>query len=92
MTPALNRGRRPSPGVLEIIVGYFHRVAQPTYMGIVAGYVGWSLERTQEMFDELEDKKIIRPVTQEEKATWGYPTVANIYVLVEKPTPKKARW
>lgn len=73
-------------------MGYFHRVARPTYMGIVAGYIGWSLERTQEMFDQLVEEKVIRPLTVDEKLAQKLREDANLYVLVEKPSCAKARW
>ena len=78
--------------VARIIVGRFHRVAGPLYLGIVAGYIGWSLARTQEVFDILEDDKIIRPMTVEEKKAQKIREDGIVYVLIEEPQAAKAGW
>ena len=83
-------GLKPPPKVLEIIMRLFHRLAHPLYLGIVSLEIGWSLARTQEMLNHLEDRGIVRPMTKEEKGTSGYPEDANLYVLIEKPQLSKA--
>jgi hypothetical protein len=92
MASLFKGGQKPPQKVLEIIVGHMHRVAYPVYVGIVSLEINWSLARTQEMFDLLEEQGVVRPLTQEEKKAQHFPSVANVYVLTERPTPSKARW
>lgn len=90
MTRLFRDGQKPPQKVLEIIVRHFHRVGRPVYMGIVSLEIGWSLARTQEMFDDLTDKGVIRPMTEAEKLAAKLPIVANTYVLTERPMLSKA--
>jgi len=92
MVSWLRDGKQPPQAVLGIIEGYLHRVACPTYLGAVSLYIGWSLERTQEMLEILQDRGIVVPMTVEEKRLAGIRSDANVWRLVEKPTPAKARW
>lgn len=79
--PSLLEKNRPPRQALEIIVAFFRRMDRPIYLGIAALEVGWSLARTQEMFDELEGSGTIRPQTAEERQAFGYPSYAITYVL-----------
>ena len=90
MERQLRDGMRPSPKVLEIIVSYMNRVASPVYLGILSLEVRWSLERTQQMLNELEDKGMVRKVTDEEKRKLGRPLEAILYVLTDRPSLSKA--
>lgn len=76
-------GRGPSQKVLELIVGYMERVARPAYMGIISLEIHWSLARTQEAMDRLEDAGLVRQLTLDEKRGRGLPDVANLYVLID---------
>jgi len=75
---------------LEIIESYFNRVAQPVYLGTISLEIGWSLARTQEMFDYLHDIGTIRPMKTSEKFAAGLPSLANVYILTTKPVLAKA--
>lgn len=79
--PLLLEKNRPPQQALEIIVAHFRRVNHPVYLGIAALEVGWSLSRTQQMFDELVVAGTIRQQTSQERTTCGYPVDANTYVL-----------
>jgi hypothetical protein len=52
--------------------------------------VRWNLQRTQEMFDVLEARKVIRPATRAEKKEHGLRPDAHVYVLVAKRSLAKA--
>ena len=90
MTALFRDGLKPPPKVLEIIMRLFHRLAHPLYLGVISLEIGWSLARTQEMLDVLQDRGEVRPMTLEEKVKSGYRDDANLYVLTEKPRPSKA--
>lgn len=92
MVQWLKDGRQPPQAVLGIIEGYMHRVACPTYLGTISLYIGWSLDRTLEMMTTLQDRGIVVPLDPEEKKQMRFPSEANVWRLVEKPTPAKARW
>ena len=88
----LKDGTLPPQAVLGIIEGYMHRVACPVYMGAVSMYIGWSLARTQEMLEVMQDRGLVVPLTPEEKKELGFRSDANVWRLIEPPTPAKARW
>lgn len=69
-----------------------HRVACPTYLGAVSLYIGWSLARTEEMMQVMQDRGIVMLMSGSELRDHGLRVDANIWRLVEKPTPAKARW
>lgn len=69
-----------------------HRVAIPVYLGIISLDIGWSLERTEQMFLELEDQGEVRPATVEEKRMYGMRSDANVWTLVGSAVASKARW
>ncbi len=93
MAPSwLRDSRKPPQAVLGIIVGYLHRVACPTYLGAISLYIGWNLERTEQMLETLQDAGVVRPLTPEEKRSLGMRSDGNVWCLVEKPTPSKARF
>jgi hypothetical protein len=82
MATLFRNGQVPSQAVLEIIVAYMKRVNGPVYMGFVSLEVGWSLARTQEMLDLLEERGVIKRMSDEEKSAVSIPQCANVYVLV----------
>ena len=88
----LREGYQPPEAVLGIIEGYLHRVACPTYLGAVSLYIGWSLARTEQMMEILQDRGVVLPLDVVEKKQHGFRSDANVWRLVEKPTPAKARW
>ena len=92
MASLFRDGQKPPQKVLEIIVGYLHRVAHPTYMGILSLEVGWSLARTEEMLRHLEDLGEVHELTPEEKQAQGFRSDANLWTVVGKPRLCKARW
>jgi hypothetical protein len=92
MASWLREGKQPPQAALEIIVGYLHRVACPTYLGAISLFIGWSLDRTQQMLETLQDHNVVVPLTPEEKKQQGFRSDANVWRLVEEPTPAKARW
>lgn len=76
-------GEKPSQRVLEIIVGYMNRVARPVYLGFVSLEIGWSLARTKEMLDFLEEKGIVRAVPHAELRSKGFREDAVVYELTK---------
>ena len=92
MASWLREGRQPPQAVLRIIEGYLHRVARPTYVGTLSLYVGWSLARVEEMLVALQDAGVVVPLTPDEKKQAGFRSDANVWRLVGKPDPAKARW
>jgi hypothetical protein len=86
MASWLREGKEPPQAVLRIIEGYFHRAARPLYLGIVSLYIGWSLDRTQEMLDVLVTRGVIRPATDDEKLAQGFATDGIVYTLVGRPS------
>lgn len=81
----LFRDEGPSQKVLEIIVGYMNRVGRPVYLGFISLEIRWSLARTQEMMDVLEERGVVRNVPVDELRNKGFPSVAHVYELVKKP-------
>lgn len=61
------------------------------YLGTIALEVHWSLERTQQMVDLLVDEHVLRQLTEDEKRQMMFPSGANMYVLIERASPSKAR-
>jgi len=92
MGSLLRDSRLPPQVVLGIIEGYMHRVACPVYVGTISLFVGWSLERTQQMLETMQDRGIVHPLTVEEKKKQGIREDANIWRLIDDPSPAKARW
>lgn len=90
MTSLFKNGQKPPTAALEIIERYFNRVARPVYLGTISLEIRWSLARTQEMLEHLTDEGIVRPLTDDEKFSSGFPVEANIYVLVGEPKLSKA--
>lgn len=82
MASLFRDGQRPPQKVLEIIMGCFRRYSSPLYLGIVSVEIGWSLARTQEMFDELIEQGLIRHATLDEKTAKKMYHDANVYVLL----------
>lgn len=60
-----------------------NRVGRPVYMGFVSLEVRWSLARTQEMMNILEERGIVRLVPVEELKSKGFPHEAHVYELVK---------
>ena len=93
---SLLRDSRPPPQVvLGIIEGYLHRVARPEYVGAISLFIGWSLERTQQMLELMQDRGIVCKLTREELKAGGFldhRSDANVWRLVDEPSPAKARW
>jgi hypothetical protein len=83
---------QPPQVVLGIIEGYMHRVACPVYLGAISLFVGWSLAQVEEMLNTMQDAGLVRPLTHEEKKQHAFREGDNVWCLVEKPTPAKARW
>jgi hypothetical protein len=85
-------GERPPQKALEIIVGYMHRVAHPLYLGYISLEVRYSLARTQEMMEYLQDQGVVRPLSEDEKRIRGFRIDANLWVLSDGPQLSKARF
>jgi hypothetical protein len=92
MASLFRDGQKPPPKALELIIRLFHKATHPLFLGIVSLEVGWSLARTQEMFNLLASEKTIRRATAKEKAEFGLRPDANVYVLVGKAEASKANW
>ena len=81
-------GQKPTQKALQIIVDYFCRKAHPIYLGYVSMEVGWSLARTKEMLDILEDDGVVKQLSNAEKACMGIPSTAIMYVLCDDKTKR----
>lgn len=92
MSKWFSGGREPPRVALEKIVGYFHRVDRPVFLGYVALEVGYSLDQTQSMLDALGEAGVVRPLTDEEKRSRKIDVRGNLWVLVERAHPGKANW
>lgn len=88
----ISGGRRPSRAVLDRIVGYFHRVARPVYLGHAAVEVGYSLNQTQAMFEALQEAGVLKPLTDAEKRERDIAPFHEVWVLVDKVDPGQANW
>lgn len=84
--------QEPTQAVLDLIMGYMHRVAKPLYIGLISLEIGWSLERTQYMLEELERRGETRLATNEEKQQHGLRLDSNVWTLVQAAQPSKAKW
>jgi hypothetical protein len=91
MASWLQEGKQPPQAVLGIIVGRMHRVAHPLYLGAISLYIGWSLDRTQQMMDVLHDRGIVVQLTPEQLVAAGMRDDGIVYRLTERPSPSKAR-
>lgn len=88
----LREGRRPPQAVLEIIESFFHRVACLVYLGAVSLEIGWNLNRTLEMLQFLQEKGVVRPLTNHEKQRHGFPEIADVWCLNVVQQLNKARF
>lgn len=75
-------GNGPPQAALERISSLFKRVGTPLYMGIISLEIHYNLGQTQAMLDHLEELKIVRQLTVEEKRG-KFDVRGNIYVLCE---------
>lgn len=92
MATWLKDSRQPPQVVLRLIESYLHRVASPVYVGAISLFVGWSLAQVEEMLVAMQDAGLVVLLTPEEKKAHCFSDGANVWRLVEKPTPAKARW
>ena len=73
-------------GTKERIVSLFHRAARPVFLGQVSLEIGWSLERTEIMLNELVVSGVLRRAFPDEMRKIGAVTDdSNVYVLVGVP-------
>lgn len=92
MTKWFNEKNEPPQAALEKIVGYFHRVDRPVYLGVIALEIRYSLDQTLAMFEALHDAGVIRPLSDDEKRKFQIDIRGNVWTLVEKAHPSKANW
>jgi len=85
-------GQVPPQKVLEIIVGLMHRVTNPVYLGIISLEIRYSLARTQEMMELLEERGEVRQVTDDEKRAMKIRLDANLWTLTGPAQLSKARF
>lgn len=85
MTKKLAPYLAPGPDVLKKIVGYMSRVGRPVYIGFVSLEVRWSLERTEEMLQQLVDLGMVRLLDKEGLVRYRFPTRAIVYELTKAP-------
>lgn len=90
MTKWFNNGKEHPPAALERIVGYFHRLACPIYMGYIATEIHYSLAQTQSMLEALQEAGVVRQLTVEELKLRKIDPRANIWILVATAHPSKA--
>jgi hypothetical protein len=57
----------------EAVMGMATAASRPLLIGVAALRLGsfWSIERTQELFQELEDEGLLRPLSGDEKLQYG---------------------
>lgn len=82
-TSWFNESKKPPQSVLDQITDYMSRHPNPTYLGYISSEIGWSLGQTQEMLRELERRGLVRELNGPEKATFGFSTKANVWVIVK---------
>ena len=74
-------GQRPPQKALEIIVSYMNKVTHPLYLGYLALEVGYSLARTEEMLQHLEEQGIVHRLKHYELKAFGFRPDANVFGL-----------
>lgn len=74
-------GRLPPQKALEIIVCYMKRMITPVYLGILSVEVGWSLARTQEMMERLEDARCVHRLDETRLRHLGMRPESVVYAL-----------
>lgn len=84
--------QKPPQKVYDLLLGRMHRLAVPVYSGTLSLFIGWPLNRTLDMLQELEDKGVVRQLTVDEKRVLKVDSRANMYVLTEPAHPGKAKW
>lgn len=89
-TKWFNNGKELPRAALQKIVGYFHRVDRPLYMGYVSLEIGYSLDQTEAMLVALSDVGIVRQLSVDELKAMKVDVRANMWVLVEKASISKA--
>ena len=62
------------------------------YLGAISLYIGWSLDRTTQMMEMLQERGVVKPLSPDERKSQGFPSESNVWQLVEKPSVAKARW
>lgn len=92
MVAWLREGKQPPQNVLDLITGYLHRVARPVYLGTLSLHIGYSLAQTEAFLVILEERGIVRPMTEDEKLEHRFRKDGNVFRLVGKPNPAKGRW
>ena len=75
-------GNGPPQAALERISSLFKRVGTPLYMGIISLEIHYSLAQTQAIMDHLEERGIVRQLTDDEKRG-KFDVRGIIYVLCE---------
>jgi hypothetical protein len=88
----LREGKEPPQKVLDLIVGYLHRVARPVYLGTLSLHIGYSLAQTEAFLIVLEERGIVRPMTIAEKTNHRFREDDNVFRLVDDPDPAKGKW
>ena len=74
-------GRLPPQKALGIITSYMWRMSTPVYLGILSVEVGWSLARTQEMMDHLQDEGTVRRLDEGQLRSFGLSPGSIVYAL-----------
>lgn len=82
-TKWFNESQPPPEKVLEILVDFMRRRAEPVYMGLIANEIGWSLGQTQEMLRELARRHVVRELSDDEKRIAGFPVGSNLWIIIK---------
>jgi hypothetical protein len=80
---------RISDDLVEKAVRYFHKVARPTFMGEIAVHIGCNLAQTEQLFEVLQERGIVRLSTIEECHEIGV-TGGEVYSLTTPANVKIA--
>lgn len=87
----LSRSNRvPSEKAERIIVSYLHKVTRPAYLGFISLEVGWSLARTEEVMDHLQDEGIVKMLDSQGLEAHKLPKDSIVYALVGRSELSKA--
>jgi hypothetical protein len=69
---------------IDRIVSYFHKVDRPVLVGTISLEYKFNLSQTKIFFDYLEDKGIIRQMTDDEKKEKHLDKRCDAYMLTSK--------
>lgn len=82
MASWLREGKQPPLRVLERVEDRLRDLKRPAYLGELALYVCWSLERAEEMMTVLCEKGVAKKLDAVELDRGCFPEGANVYTFL----------